>query len=111
MSRARPLIIALGLALAGLAPADAADYRGSAQTRGRDAGRIAGGPGMTCHGPYIETARFKEQVCRMGVAGYAECHWVSREHDVSVPEHCEAKYTAEDTTPAKRGAFPPYPYR
>lgn len=111
MSRARPLLLAIGIALSGLAPAAAADYRDHPWTRGRESVRVAGGPGMTCHGPYIETARFKEQVCRMGVAGYAECHWVNRQHDVSVPEHCEAKYTAEDTTPAKRGAFPPYPYR
>ena len=64
---------------------------------------------VACKGPEIVTARFEEQICSRGVSGYAECHWVSREHDVEVGERCTPKVTGERAHLSPRGEFPPYP--
>ncbi len=101
---AGPILAALGLALAATT-AIAADYNGRGA---RSSGGVAA-VGVKCRGPVVETARFKEQVCHKGVAGYAYCRWIEREHDVATPEHCTPAYTRENAYPADRGAFPPYP--
>lgn len=105
MSRVAGLLpAALGFALTASC-AFAADYNG----RGARSSGVAA-VGVKCRGPVVETARYKEQVCHRGVAGYAYCRWIDREHDVSTPEHCTPAYTRENAYPADRGAFPPYPH-
>ena len=110
MSRVAGLLLSLPFALALQAPqSEAADY--SAR---RSAGAASRGPveviGTDCRSAVVETARYKEQVCRKGVSGYAYCRWVERQHDVRVPATCGPTITTEGSTPAKRGAFPPYPH-
>ncbi|WP_020177878.1 hypothetical protein [Methylopila sp. M107] len=113
MSRIAGLLV-LPLVLALAAPvANAADFSGRKSSRGANGAHGSRGVDVVksdCRSPVIETARYKEQVCRKGVAGYAYCRWVDREHDVRVPETCAPTITTEGTTPAKRGAFPPYPH-
>jgi hypothetical protein len=100
------LAFAFLLALAGLAPAGAADMSGRAPTAAVDERSDVG---AVCRGPRVEVARYKEQICQRGVSGYASCRWVDREHEVHVPAACEPRYTVETARPADRGAFPPYP--
>jgi hypothetical protein len=99
------LAFALVLASAGLAPASAADLANPAYSRHAvdDEARA------DCRGPRVEVAYYKEQVCERGVAGYATCRWIDREHEVHVPAACEPRFTVETARPATRGAFPPYP--
>ena len=104
MSRAAGiLLLQLVLALSASC-ANAADYAGRKASRG--AVEVLK---TECRDPVIETAHYKEQVCRNGVSGYAYCRWVDRQHDVRVPETCAPTITTEGTAPAKRGAFPASP--
>lgn len=95
------------------APAGAADigrsHDGGSGSAATGYSRGLEGVGGKCRGPRVEIAHYKEQVCHRGVAGYAECRWVNREHEVHVPAACEPRYTVEDARPADRGAFPPFP--
>ena len=100
MTRVAGVLAVLLVITAGAA--GAADLSGS---YGADA-EVAGGK---CLGPRVEIAHYKEQICQRGVAGYAECRWVSREHEVQIPAACEPRFTVEQTRPATRGAFPPFP--
>jgi hypothetical protein len=97
MSRVAGVLAPL-LLLAAAASAAAADLSGSEVY------------GEKCLGRRVEIARYKEQICQRGVTGYAECRWVSREHEVEIPAACEPRDTVERSRPATRGAFPPFPY-
>lgn len=107
MSRVAARLGCLALAVfAAAAPASAADVI----VRRGDGGPAATDGPVACRAPEIVSARFEEQVCTRGAAGYAECHWVKRVHEVDVPGHCSQKYTSEAAYPATRGSFPPYPH-
>jgi len=106
MSRVAARLACVLLASAVTIPALAADII----SRRTDGGRTTSDGAVECREPQVVTARFEEQVCARGVAGYAECRWVKRVHDVDVPGHCTQKYTSETAWPATRGSFPPYPH-
>lgn len=95
-------VLAPFLLIAAAGSAGAADLSGSYRTDVEAGGK--------CLGPRVEIAHYKEQICKRGVSGYAECRWVSREHEVRIPAACEPRYTVEQTRPATRGAFPPFPH-
>lgn len=107
MSRvAGRLILALLAGLLASTSARSADFI-SRRADGHPAGTNGS---VECRAPEVVTARFEEQVCSRGVAGYAECHWVKRVHAVDLGGHCTQKFTSEEAYPASRGAFPPYPH-